>query len=347
MQVSRPAMPNQRAIALSLGLHQATVSRALRDDRNISQAVRDQVRAEARRQKYRPNAYVSSLMVHIRTGRPTKDMGCIGLLVDAESRQEWLGRVHETYAKQYEGIVRQAAKLGFRIECFCLGAPGMNAANIDRILQARGISGLILGVPFRGADLTGLQWDRYALGTIAYSWATPLVERVASHHYQCVILAFTEMTKRGYGRIGFCLSRHSTQNPLHPFLAGFWSWYHSRPEASRIPLFVGSPEDAPLSKFRAWMRDWKPDAILTQIGNERVWLDQLGLRIPHDIGFACLNRPLGSTYSGIDENHEMIGAATLELVATQILHNQAGLPSNPKLTLIEGSWVEGTTLRAV
>ncbi len=337
-------MPNQRVIAATLGINQATVSRALRGDPTISERVREQVRAEAERLEYRPNAYVSSLMAHIRSGKPPRDMGCVALLVDAKSRQDWLGRRHITYTKQYEGIVQQADRLGFHTECFFLKAPGFNAAKIGRILTARGITGLILEVPYQDADLKGLNWDHFAMGTIGYTWPTPQVDRVASHHLQSVDLAFSELWKRGYRRIGMSLSHAAVAGGQRTYLAGFWPWYYRIPKEDRIPLFVGIPEDTPLPKFRQWMEKWRPEVLVTLIANEREWLDQLGLGVPRDIGLVCLNRLPGSPYSGIEENHAVIGAATLEIVAAQILHNQCGLPAHPRLILIDGIWGEGGSL---
>jgi LacI family transcriptional regulator len=59
----------------------------------------------------------------------------------------------------------------------------------------------------------------------------------------------------------------------------------------------------------------------------------------------CLNRPMGSALSGVEENQEMVGAAAIDLVATQIMSNSHGLPAHPKLILIEGTWVDGETMR--
>jgi len=44
---------------------------------------------------------------------------------------------------------------------------------------------------------------------------------------------------------------------------------------------------------------------------------------------------------------EHIGAATVELVASKIALNQFGIPPYPKITLIEGHWVSGKSLRQI
>jgi len=49
--------------------------------------------------------------------------------------------------------------------------------------------------------------------------------------------------------------------------------------------------------------------------------------------------------AGIDDRFEHIGAATAELVASKISFNQFGIPTDPKLILIEGRWVGGQSLK--
>ncbi len=137
-------MPNQRALAKELGLTQATVSMALRNDPAISPATRKKVREAAERLGYRPNAYVSSLMARIRSGRPLPERGCIAVLCDCEGPQEWM--ISETNQEQYNGIAEKAASLGFQIETFYLRSKKLSSSRLERVLYARGINGLILPV---------------------------------------------------------------------------------------------------------------------------------------------------------------------------------------------------------
>ena len=71
----------------------------------------------------------------------------------------------------------------------------------------------------------------------------------------------------------------------------------------------------------------------------------MDLRIPRDIGLACVIRPPGSAFAGINDRYDHIGAATVELAASKIAFNQYGVPAQPKLILIEGFWVAGKSLR--
>jgi LacI family transcriptional regulator len=342
-------VPNQREIAAAAGVTQAAVSRALRGDRSIPLATRQRIEAIAERLGYRPNAYVSSLMAYVRSGRPLQEKGCIALLVDAASEKDWLGHIGGyAYALQYRGVAQRAGQLGFTTECFFLRPQAENSARIDRILRSRGITGLVL-MPSRNrsekrpVDLA-LSWENYAVATIAYSWAGIAVDSVAAHHRHNVDTAFARLAEKGYRRIGMCLPPEAYEGVDYSWRERHLLWQQRLSPRQRVPLFVGKPGLTPLAKFKAWLQRWKPDAVIGLVGHEKEWLDQLGLSQPAEIGLACLNRPPDSPLAGVEENLDTVGAAAMDAVANRILHNEYGLPEHPRLVLIEGSWKDGETL---
>jgi Transcriptional regulators len=338
-------MPNQRAIAAELGLTQACVSLALRGDPSISEATRRRVVETAERLGYRPNAYVSTLMAHIRSGRPLRDKGCVALLFNYPSLDNEYSVPNQTFRRQLSGAMKRAEALGFHTENFFLTAPKMNARRIHRILVTRGIRGVVLMAPGQGAVIDGLDWRDFASATIAYSWAKPETHRVATDHRHHVDVAYQELIRRGCKRIGFCLAPEAVEGVNGAWTDRFLLWQRRLAHKKPIPLFVGKPGVTPLAEFKRWFSAAKPDALITLIGHEHEWLEKMGLRAPDDLSLVCLNRPPGSRFSGMEENHEVIGAATVELVINQILHNEFGLPAHPRLILIKGGWVEGETAR--
>ncbi len=345
-------MANQRMIAKAAGVTQAAVSLALRGDRSIPTATRQRIMDCAQKLGYRPNSYISALMAHVRAGRPPQDNGCIALVVNATSQKEWLGDPKgrfdpgvETFRLQYEGISNRAESLGFRCEAFFLQSPGMSAARLDNILDSRGIVGVVLMPPQGNPDPISLTWSRYAVATIAYGWRSPEMDRVTTHHRHNVHAAFAQLHERGYQKIGVCLPPEAIGGVDLNWQAGFLLERARRRFPSPIPQFVGKPGQCPIDKFKKWIDRNKPEALVTLVGHEMEWLDNLGLKCPEDIGLICVNRPLQSTLSGMEENHLVIGATVADLVVAQITRNEFGLPEHPKLILIEGSWVEGKTLR--
>lgn len=338
-------MPNQRDIARVLGVNQATVSLALRGDRSISEKTIRRVRETAERLGYRPNAYVSSLMAHIRSGRRPSEEGVIALLVEARSLGEW-HRV-EAYRIFHDGISRRASELGFRVECFFLRAQGMSAALVDRILEARGIQGIILAPPYRGNRAVDIRWERYAAVGMGHGWEPQELDRVANDHAQNILLAFEELARLGYRRIGVILGGQMALGGRGlKWIAGFLQAQQRLPAARRVPLFTDQAGCSGSKEFRHWFARHRPDVVLTLTGHEKAALDGMGIRVPDDVGFACLVCPRDSSFAGIDEKNEIIGATALELVASQIARNEFGVPSHPKLTLIDGRWVQGSSAPA-
>jgi len=336
-------MPNQRDIAREMGISQVAVSLALRGDASISEALRRRVRAVAKRMGYRANPYVSAWMAQVRSGRKAREQGVIALVVDVFGEKEWLR--HPSYQVYHRGVERRCAELGFRLESFFLSEPGMSAAQVDRILYARGIRAVVLAPPYLGNRKLAMTWKRYACVGTGYAWEQQQFDRVAHDHDQNVVLAFQKLSGLGYARIGMSIPSFYANGRGTRWLDGFLLCQHRLPRERRIPLFVGSEEENSFPAFRRWRDRWRPDVLLTLYGHERKWLDALKLRIPRDIGLACVIRPPGSRVAGIDDRFDHIGAATVELVASKIAFNQYGIPSDPRLILIEGRWVNGPSVR--
>ncbi|PTY06029.1 LacI family transcriptional regulator [Verrucomicrobia bacterium LW23] len=338
-------MANQREIAKALGLAQATVSLAMRGHPSIPAKTQELVWETAKKLGYRPNPMVAALMESIRSGRPVKDQGCLAILYDKDSRDPFLQKL-SAYRIQLEGMQNQAILRGYRSECFYLHNPGVTAEALDRQLYSRGIAGVILAAP-KSVDSPAvrMQWDRYAASTISYTWQVPAVDRVSSHHRHNVDLAFQKVLERGYLRIGMCLPAAACNGVDSNWLAGYLVCESHLPARRRIPLFKGTIHDTPTEKFRAWHERWKPDVILSLMGEETHWLKQIG--IPREaMRIVCLNLQPGSPLSGIVENNYDVGAAATDIVVQKLNHNERGLPAHPRLLLIDGSWKEGNSLPA-
>ena len=335
---------NQRVLASLARVSQTTVSLALRGDPSIPAATRERIRQLADTQGYRPNPNVASLMAQIRRNRRPQAGGCIALLADADGERGWLDR--EYTRRQQQGMVDRAAGLGFRTEVFFLREKGMTPARLDRILHARGIRGVVLAGPKRAPiDLSAMRWQDYACVTISYTWDWPPVDRVSSHHRHNMDIVLQQLQARGCRRIGLSLQPGEVEAVEQNWLSGFLVMNQRLPARRRVPLFVGRHGPASLPAFSSWLKKHKPDAVISLAGWEETWLRQVKLRGPNSIGHACVNRPAQTHVAGIEEDHEMIGATTIELLIAQMQRNEYGLPHRPRLTLINGEWHEGTTLR--
>jgi LacI family transcriptional regulator len=62
------------------------------------------------------------------------------------------------------------------------------------------------------------------------------------------------------------------------------------------------------------------------------------------VAFLTLPRVNGE-FSGVDENPQVVGAAAADFIAGMIHRNERGVPAMPQRVLIEGSWIDGRTVR--
>lgn len=110
-----------------------------------------------------------------------------------------------------------------------------------------------------------------------------------------------------------------------------------------MPLYTGKLEKKEASRFGPWVRAHRPDAVLAITGEAQGWIEDLGYRVPGDFALACLVRPQEGGFAGIDEKNDVLGEAAVELVASRIARNEFGLPRHPRLTVIDGRWIDGAT----
>jgi LacI family transcriptional regulator len=76
------------------------------------------------------------------------------------------------------------------------------------------------------------------------------------------------------------------------------------------------------------------------------WLKEHGRRIPRDVGVIQLEwRASHAEISGMNQHNDAVGEAAVDLVVSQIHHNETGIPVFPRATLIGASWVDGESVR--
>jgi LacI family transcriptional regulator len=78
------------------------------------------------------------------------------------------------------------------------------------------------------------------------------------------------------------------------------------------------------------------------------WLTRrLKLAIPADIGLVVHDwTERMNDFAGIHHRRAQVAAAAVDLVATQLMHNEHGVPEVPRQVLIPPLWIEGPSIRA-
>ncbi|MDX2082343.1 MAG: LacI family DNA-binding transcriptional regulator [Terrimicrobiaceae bacterium] len=327
--------PSLRDIAARTGLSVSGVSRALRSDRSIPEATREKVAQAAAVLGYRPRPAVAALMAEIQRQTPPTYRATVAWLRAGDDHSE------ESYCSRIRrGAMRRAEALGYAIEVFSL--VDLSRRRLNHVLKARGIEGLLLAPLPRRRHHLNMDWNDFAAVAIGNSLWRPPLPRVVNHQYHSVQKALREMRRSGYRRIALCLNRENSARTDHNWLAGALVHRH----------LLGLDIDVML------LGDWErsSDAIvrrLRQTGAEAVlspheafldFLRRMDLRIPEEMGFVCLDLIDSTDCAGVDQNHELVGAAAVDVLVGQLLRRQTAATTVPMAALVEGCWRTGRTL---
>ncbi|MDP0496063.1 MAG: LacI family DNA-binding transcriptional regulator [Verrucomicrobiota bacterium JB024] len=335
-------------IAREAGTTIATVSLALRGAPNVSTAKKEEILRIANSLGYRRNAHVSSLMRHIRQGRKNLPRPSPVALVFAHPERDARKR-YVFIERRFQGMETRLAERGYRAQTFWYNDPDCSPERLGRILEARGIRGLVLSL-FREYE-TGidLAWDKFAVATQSDFILGPLIHRIKEDYFGNVIQAMTHLWKSGCRRIGMAHNhQHARSARLESSAAYHEFMLRARGTFSSMPA-VCIPEDSRQwdeQFFMKWFRRVKPDAVLTFDWTIPEWLGSAGIRVPEDVSVAVLNRcPSAPEMSGVDPMPERLGAISVDLVVEQIESNEIGLPTIPRVITIPGLWKPGKTTR--
>lgn len=334
--------PTIRQIAEKLGYSNGAVSMALRDNPKISQATRDKIQKEAKTMGYKVDAHFSQLMAYMRT-REARRTNC---------NLAWLycGSEPRSYHRDpwsvghLTGAQARADKLGFSINEVWATEAADSGVTITRMLLARGVQGIIIAPPWGHLAHRLVDWSRFVCVMLGESSSQPFVNRVAVDYFAAMSIAMDEAFKLGYKRPGYCRTDFFDMVSVGRYSGSFLYYQDKLHVKDRIPLPPVSPEGE--SNFAPWFRAYRPDVLITSEKDTIDRVRSLGLQVPEQIGIIHLNLNSGvAGWSGIDQRHEIIGSAAIDVLSAHLNRNERGIPANKKELLIEGKWVEGSTTR--
>lgn len=348
------ASPTLKDVAKVAEVHVSTVSRALKRDPALPANTISRINNIAKDLGYRPNPLTTALMEARRRGSPARFKASIGLLIynnrDAQNAERsWLSRV-------YKGARKAAEENGFAIEIYNLNQDGMNRADqLERVLHSRGVQGLILPPEHEASLPFELPWHKYSYLSLhtGRSTLTPRFNQIASNHYSSTTLACSQSYKRGYKRVGLVLRDHPSNQVDYGrlVLGAFLARSSLEPLENQMPPLKITELD--VTAISHWITQHKPDAMIFAGGgftlefDQRELMKQLAKRdqtIGSNLGMVVLCQLPGEGIAGIDERPEKIGEHALQLLADQVCRNQRGIPEDPLIHFVDGTWVEGETL---
>jgi LacI family transcriptional regulator len=330
-------MSSLKQIAAAAGVSAATASRALRGHPNVTPGTAAAVRKAARRLKYKPNPRISSLMSYVRSSAETNFRETLAFIwPDADVRE-----VRGSYqlSRFESGAGDRARKLGYGLDVFNHNyEEGRDWRNLERILRARNIRGLIWGPVCHSshAHLT-MPLDTHASAAIGEGFVYPRLSHTRFDHFVGMRTALHQIKRRGFRRIGFALdlARNVRATPI--LLASFAM---AGPRGGARPKeLCFQAEKLTRDNMLAWMKKARPDAVLlSQDIDELATLPtQAGISWPVKI-FSLHRTQEETLFPGIDQRHDLIASHACDLVLEQLNRNEFGVPVHSKIVLVEGEW---------
>lgn len=341
-----------QTIADAIGTSRNTVSRALRNDPKISDSMRQKVKKQADAMGYRKDAELSRLMGYLaaskRKGDITSELAYLWSLRGSEDK----GPSHPIF---FEAAKKEAAAFGYRLEPYYLGPGGYSPKTLERIWYARNVRGVILGPPMPDAPLEEIDWNRYAVVGYGQSFDKFHYHRLNWDFQWAVQECYRRLWAYGHRRIGVISPQTADRHLGYSIRAGVAVQNSFHPEVESIPMlnsdYLGDPTLAP-DLIQNWIEEQQPDAIISHNRTYEI-VRKLGYRLPKDFSYAEFHlgfrHEVGTehyeTVAGIVPSEKAMGKTCLNFLVGQLNNHVFGLPAAPTLTLIEGHWRDGETVK--
>lgn len=333
-------VPTMLDVAEAAGVHQTTVSRALRNDPRLSEATRRRIQALAEKMNYRPHPLVSALVALRRSRRRPTYQASIAVVLRNSPNMHSQG-------DYVAGIAAATERMGYKVETFFLGADGLTDDRLNRILLSRNICGLIIAPLPEAHGKFELSWERFSTIAIEYTFRQPMFDRVLHDSYDGMRRIMTECRRRGVHRVGLTLTTigHERTDLLNG--AAYWVEQRRDDFFLAVPPLVVDGWNA--SRFGAWYDEHRLEAVVTSndlLASIHGWADQRGLTIGRDLQLINVNSR-SEDMSGIFQDPYAIGLLAGRMVIEKINHNDRGIPESAHTVVIPGNWREGRTLKSV
>lgn len=335
------ARPTLRTLAVEAKVSPMTVSLALRNHPSISAALRARLKRLADIRGYRPDPTIAKLMHHLRAKRHKRVQASLCTITDVPRR----GNVPYYWTEIVRGVRERAESLGFLLEEFCLADYRDSPARLERTLRNRGVEGVLLMPLTLAENLESLlDWSNFSTVASSYSVLGPPFHRVVPYMFGNLFLACRKLVARGYRRIGLALASDVDQRTFHHFSAAMaWHREHGTCVATRALVIPQLSVQA----VGRWLDREKPDVVLSNATSRLLEIIRAtGRRVPRDIGVVYHTRASDLQVTTIDEKPAEIGSAAVDVITAMIQRGEKGIPATARITMIEGGWYEGKTVRA-
>lgn len=335
-----------RELAEVAGVSHISVSRAFRGDKGVSEATRQRILQLAKEHGYRPNP-IHSLHSIAKGNRPSMDkLGTLAFVHFYPELQSWAER--PSLSGYLSGMQAQALNLGFQIEEFAIGKSAYTAKRLERVLDARGITGIIFGPKAPGKKSVSFTWEKYCCVRFTPTEWEPQLHYVADDNLYGLTLILQKLQALGYRRIGYTIPKSLNQVRNFCQEGRILSYNQTIPERDRIPpyFYTTALAKGSLPQILEWLQTYQPDCVICRTNEMKDLLEENGWSVPADIG--VVHQGIAddvADWSGYRPDQFGIGAAAVDLVVNRIVRNELGVPASFREVNLRGSWQDGSTTR--
>lgn len=243
--------------------------------------------------------------------------------------------------------VARAQEAGYACDEYSLQNGVSGLQRVASILEARGVSGLLLTGPFRGctipANIQSL-CERRPVVVLGERPFAPAYSCVLNDQFATALQAVEQLCGLAYRRPGLCIHPDLDAVLQMRFRGGFLAAQQSLPARNRIPVFDFHP--GARREFAAWFKKTRPDVLLTTHKEIRDWLPTARIQDGSQTGLAHLDRTddlLG--WAGMRQDHTHLGSAAVDLLLNQIHFHISGTPPFQQCVMIGSRWMHGESVR--
>jgi len=331
-----------RQIAQELDLSIAAVSMALRGHPEISRSTIERVTALAAKVGYRTNPLLQSVMSHVRSASVRRMwLNFAFVWLDATPQSV---RTNPFQAQTIRSVTGRARQLGLHLEQFYLTEAGMTAQRLEQILLARGISGMIFSpsATILKVDLA-IDWSKFSVVVMGNVPWSQNFQRSGHNHYRGMCLALEEVARLGYRRPAIVLKENLNERAERTPEAAFLTHHPLPSEAAALVFRLGGNRDKETTGFHQWTTKLRPDCLLFPfMDGFSPSLDGISIGKRHF--HAGLDLAVADGTAGIHYAFEAVGSKAVDLLITQMLHNERGIQTQAQTVLADGTWQDGPSL---
>ncbi|WP_309385771.1 LacI family DNA-binding transcriptional regulator [Cerasicoccus frondis] len=340
-----PKRVTLRDIAERADVHVTTVSLAMRNSPSLLPETRKRIQKLAKEMGYSPDPALSALQAYRRINHVKKSNLGIAYL-SFNPTNDWK-QVGPSHFEIYSGCQKRCEELGYHMELIWVKDPRLTTKRLTSILRTRNPAGLVLSARHGGRGHFRLNLDNYSAVRVDQGLVHPRLHAVSNNQFQIAQLAVRKAYHLGYRRVGLALMSTFNEQVNCFWSGGFWSEQQKKKAEQWVVPHL--PSKWGKEPFVRWFEDQRPDVVISNHADNTIpqWLNEIGLRIPEDVGFIQLSMTdTKSKCAGVMENNLSLGRTIIDKLVAVIHRNERGIPECPELTLIDGTWIDGDTVQS-